>query len=63
MKCICRCERAELHEMQDQLEDLRDCGLLGCRPHFIQKLANIKVMKFLDLNLVKTKNSIYSKAY
>ena len=29
--------------MQDQLEDLRDCGLLGCRPHFIQGLANIKV--------------------
>ncbi len=29
--------------MQDELEDLRDCGLGGCRPKFIQGLANIKV--------------------
>ena len=38
-----RYEKAELHEMQDELEDLRDCGVAGCRPKFIQALANIKV--------------------
>ena len=39
----CRYEKAELHEMQDELEDLRDCGISGCRPKFIQAAANIKV--------------------
>jgi hypothetical protein len=29
--------------MQDELEDLRDCGLVGCRPKVMQGLANIKV--------------------
>ena len=29
--------------MQDELEDLRDCGLSGCRPKVMQPLANIKV--------------------
>jgi hypothetical protein len=39
----CRFEKQELHEMQDELEDLRDCGLVGCRPKVMQGLANIKV--------------------
>ena len=39
-----RCEKAELDEMKDELEDLRDCGLGECcRPAFFQPLANIKV--------------------
>lgn len=29
--------------MQDELEDLRECGLGSCKPKFLQKLANIKV--------------------
>ncbi len=29
--------------MQDELEDLRDCGIGGFRPKFLQGLANIKV--------------------
>ena len=29
--------------MQDELEDLRDCGIGGCRPKILQALANIKV--------------------
>ena len=36
-------EKQELHEMQDELEDLRDCGIGGCRPKILQALANIKV--------------------
>ena len=44
-----RYEKQELHEMQDELEDLRDCGLGGCRPKFIQGLANIKVKHFVSL--------------
>ena len=29
--------------MQDELEDLRDCGIGGCKPRILQALANIKV--------------------
>ena len=29
--------------MQDELEDLRDCGIGGCKPKILQGLANIKV--------------------
>ncbi len=29
--------------MQDELEDLRDCGLGNCKPLFLQSCANIKV--------------------
>ena len=29
--------------MQDELEDLRDCGIGGCKPKILQALANIKV--------------------
>ena len=29
--------------MQDELEDLRDCGIGGCKPRILQPLANIKV--------------------
>ena len=29
--------------MKDELEDVRDCGIGGCRPAFFQPLANIKV--------------------
>ena len=36
-------EKQELHEMQDELEDLRDCGIGGCKPRILQALANIKV--------------------
>ena len=43
--CVPRFEKQELHEMQDELEDLRDCGLSGCRPKIMQPLANIKVSK------------------
>jgi hypothetical protein len=42
--------------MQDELEDLRDCGLLGCRPQFIQKLANIKVRFKSTIPHKKTQN-------
>ncbi len=31
--------------MQDELEDLRDCGIGGFRPKLLQGLANIKVHK------------------
>lgn len=41
--CTLRCEKQELHLMQDELEDLRECGLGSCKPKFLQKLANIKV--------------------
>ena len=40
---VCRYEKAELHEMQEELEDVRDCGLSGFRPKFLQPLASIKV--------------------
>ena len=40
---IRRCEKQELHLMQDELEDLRDCGIGACKPRFLQSLANIKV--------------------
>ena len=36
-------EKQELHEMQDELEDLRDCGIGGCKPKILKPLANIKV--------------------
>ena len=29
--------------MQDELEDLRDCGIGGCKPKILKPLANIKV--------------------
>ena len=32
-----------MQEMQDELEDLRDCGLGNCKPAFLQSCANIKV--------------------
>ena len=34
-----------MQEMQNELEDLRDCGLGNCRPAFLQSCANIKVKK------------------
>ena len=38
-----RNEKREMQEMQDELEDLRDCGLGNCKPAFLQSCANIKV--------------------
>jgi len=40
-----RFEKQELHEMQEELEDVRDCGLGSCRPRALQGLANIKVRR------------------
>ena len=42
-----RCEKQELHLMQDELEDLRDCGIGACKPWFLSSLANIKVSFFM----------------
>ena len=37
--------------MQDELEDLRDCGIGACKPWFLSSLANIKVsFSYLILN-------------
>ena len=38
--------------MQEELEDLRDCGLGNCRPAFLQSSANIKVLTYLFLTLL-----------
>lgn len=42
---LCRNEKREMQEMQNELEDLRDCGLGNCRPAFLQSCANIKVKR------------------
>ena len=56
--------------MQDELEDLRDCGLSGCRPKIIQPLANIKVRLLYGEKKIETgsqfareKNDITMYAY
>ena len=37
--------------MQDELEDLRDCGIGACKPWFLSSLANIKVsFSYFKLN-------------
>ena len=38
--------------MQEELEDLRDCGLGNCRPAFLQSSANIKVLTYYFLTLL-----------
>ena len=53
-----RYEKAELDEMQDELEDLRDCGIGSCRPAFVQPLANIKVYILFSLFAKYTTNAI-----
>lgn len=57
-----KCEKQELHLMQDELEDLRDCGCAGCRPGYLQSLANIKVFVFL-LSVLVTLQQALSSGY
>ena len=53
---IFRCEKAELDEMKDELEDVRDCGIGGCRPAFFQPLANIKVTMYFQMLVIFSLN-------
>eukprot|EP00094_Tigriopus_californicus_P000284 TCALIF_00274-PB protein Name:"Similar to SLCO5A1 Solute carrier organic anion transporter family member 5A1 (Homo sapiens)" AED:0.11 eAED:0.11 QI:460/0.90/0.91/1/0.63/0.58/12/137/1099 len=53
-------EKQELHEMQDELEDLRECGIPGCHPAFIQGFASIKVFVFLLSILVTLQQALAS---
>ena len=53
-------EKRELHEMQDELEDLRECGLGACRPKTLQTLANIKVFVLLLSMLVTLQQALAS---
>jgi len=55
-------EKQELHEMQDELEDLRDCGIGGCKPKILKPLANIKVFVFL-LSMLVTLQQALSSGY
>jgi len=57
-----KCEKQELHLMQDELEDLRDCGIGACKPKFLQSLANIKVFVFL-LSILVTLQQALSSGY
>ncbi|CAB4061515.1 SLCO3A [Lepeophtheirus salmonis] len=55
-------KKKELHEMQDELEDLRDCGLGACRPSCMQSLSSIKVFVFL-LSVLVTLQQALSSGY
>ena len=55
-------EKQELHEMQDELADVRDCGLMACRPKALQPLANIKVFVLL-LSMLVTLQQALSSGY
>lgn len=60
IKIVEKSDKSHAKEQHDEEMDLRECGILSCRPHFLQRFASIRIFVFLSCVLVTIQQALSS---